>query len=826
MASVYNSVTSGSLSSSIKGFGGLASGLDRDSLIEGMTAATRAKIAKQQKSKQTLQWKQDAYRSISSKLVEFARKYTSYMTPETNISSTAFWSKSSVTAVGTNSKYLSVTGSPTTSSDVSIIGVERLASKASMVSAEDVTKKILETGTIDVDKEWAVNELEGQSLTFQLGDKTFNVRLGSGDYSSGKGIEEAINEALKGVSVGSKTLADYVQANGMGDKDTEVSVSNFENPGYTLDFKATQLGVDNGLRLVGGSEKALNAIGADAEQLKDKNSDYGKIGMGTDGAADGIASKLGPQALYRKDNFLDRVDGKSMSFTYNGVTKSIKLAYGDGKGTGGTDIKTVDDMKADIEAKLAKEFGTGRIKVDVTDDKLQFSTVKPDGSADTSSDLAISSAATGVIGKNGAIDVVAGESNRLRMDATFKEYLKKQGTLPTPEPNDSDILNITINGKNIQGLTYGSTISEIINAINESDAGVTVTYMKNADRFSIVAKEEGASGSIEFNTKIKNPDGTDSTEDTDNALLFGSLAGTKKTGEDAIIHVKYGDSPVVTEVTRGSNSFNLDGLTVTVNGTFGTYDTNGAIVDNKDEAVTFSAKADSDKIVKAVSDMIKDYNAIVKLVNDEVYTKPNRNYGPLTDEQKEQMKESQIEKWEEEAKKGLLFGDTELRSLSDSLRSAFNLGGADAAFLKSIGITKSTDYSDNGALVFNESEFRAGLETSGDKIQELFTRKADTATGERGGLAVRLTAVTNQYASTTGAVKGSLIEKAGSTYAPTSILSNVLKKSMDSVDKYIERLQAQLKVETDRYIKQFTSLETVVSQMNSQSGWLQSALGG
>ena len=89
----------------------------------------------------------------------------------------------------------------------------------------------------------------------------------------------------------------------------------------------------------------------------------------------------------------------------------------------------------------------------------------------------------------------------------------------------------------------------------------------------------------------------------------------------------------------------------------------------------------------------------------------------------------------------------------------------------------------------------------------------------------RLTEITEKYASTTGATKGILIEKAGSVYAPTSILKNSLQKSMDSQDTIIERLTAQLKTETDRYIKQFTNLETLISQMNSQSSWLSSSLG-
>ena len=95
MASISSSVSS---VSSIRGYGGLVSGLDRDGLIQGMTSATRAKIAKQQKQKQTYVWKQEAYRSISSKLVEFSQKYTSYVNQSTNISSPSFWAKSSITA--------------------------------------------------------------------------------------------------------------------------------------------------------------------------------------------------------------------------------------------------------------------------------------------------------------------------------------------------------------------------------------------------------------------------------------------------------------------------------------------------------------------------------------------------------------------------------------------------------------------------------------------------------------------------------------------------------------------------------------------------------
>jgi flagellar hook-associated protein 2 len=792
MASVYNNISNTTSTSSIRGFGGLASGLDRDSLIEGMTAATRAKIAKQQKSKQTMQWKQDSYRSISSKLIEFSRKYTSYTNPETNLASAAFWTRSNVTPTGINSKYIQVTGSPTSSSNISIAGVEQLAKKASVISSDYVTSGTLTTGELKADDMTTVSALAGESLQFKINDKTYNVQLGNGDYSNATEAVKSIKEALKGITVGGRTLADIV------DVEAETSTPDAKNAPFKLNFKSID-NAGNTVSLAGGSDGALKALGFNNQEEFATLAGEGKTelnGSGFNMPADEWNSIKDKQDFFKELSFQDRVDGKKMTFTYNGVTKSITLKYDPNQ------PDALDKFAADIEKKLAKEFGSGRIAVSITGDQLQFKTQTPDKEVDYSSELTISSADAGLLGTDGAFKIEKGESNRLNLEAAVGQA----GLKTIPSGTDWDI---TINGVTISGINSGSTMNDIISKINSSDAGVTVTYMKNADCFSIVSNEEGASGSV----KLSN----------DAATLFGAMkngVAMEDSGQDAIINVRYGDSADTVKLTRGSNTFNLEGMNVTVSGTFNEKG------DDKSQEVTLNAKADSDKIVKAVTDMIKDYNDLIKLVNDEVSTKPNRNYGPLTDEQKAEMKDSQIEKWETEAKKGLLFGDSELRSLSDSMRYIFGVGASETARLEALGFSKSTDYSENGAIVFNEAKFRTALENSGEELQDLFTRSADTSTGDQGGVMNRLTGICNKYASVTGAVKGSLIEKAGSVYAPSSILSNALKKSMDDVDKYINRLQSQLKVETDRYIKQFTSLETVIAQMNSQSSWLQSSFGG
>lgn len=889
MASALNSIKNGS-ASSIRGYGGLASGLDRDTLIEGMTASTKAKIAKQQKKKQTYAWTQESYRSISSKLVEFSKKYTSYTNQSTNLSSPSFWARSSITPVGANSSYVSVSGSSALSDSISIVGVKQLAKNASMSSKTAVSDNSLTTGSINLG-ESQVSNLEGQYLYFKYGTKSYSVSLKSGtttdgytyDYSNGKNAQESITRSLKEISVGNgKTLADVIK----------VSADQDGTP-FKLNFKSADT-AGNTILFDGGSATAIKALGFENfDKLSAEDRTISDTGF--------TADFMNKQSFFETKTFAQRVGGTNLSFSYNGTTKSIAFdSAADVQKMitdAGGDEAALKAIAGDLEGKLAKQFGTGRIKVDTQVNaadggyQLVFKTMDAaTGLEDKTSILALADADNGVLGKNGALRVSSGESNRLNLNASladsglnniesnllakgklnldttyFAGSVKAQAAIEglgsliddstsivdlkqliathNPSMSDQDLSSINdaidyfngsatnvgelntqmaayvdsremklkINGEDIKGLTYNATITDIMNKINSSDAGVSISYMKNADKFLIQSTVGGVAGDVKI-------------EGADAEMLFGAKDTnyTITPGQDAIVSVKYEGSDEVVNLTRESNTFNLDGLNVTLNGTFGY---SGDTLIEGTEPVKFDAKTDSDSIVKAVTDMIKDYNDMIELVNKEVSTKPNRSYEPLTDEQKADMTEDQIKKWEEKAKAGMLFNDSDLRGLSDSMRFIFESGSADKATLASFGISTSTDYGDNGKLVLDETKFRAALESNSADLQKLFTRTANEATGDKGGVMARLSEITDKYAGTTGATKGILIEKAGSVYAPTSILNNSLQKSMDSLDTVIDRLNDQLKTETDRYIKQFTNLETLISQMNSQSSWLSQSLG-
>ena len=72
---------------------------------------------------------------------------------------------------------------------------------------------------------------------------------------------------------------------------------------------------------------------------------------------------------------------------------------------------------------------------------------------------------------------------------------------------------------------------------------------------------------------------------------------------------------------------------------------------------------------------------------------------------------------------------------------------------------------------------------------------------------------------------GRLIEEAGSEKVPTSVMNNFIYDQIKEMNKKIETLQAQLKTKQERYIKQFTSMETLINQYNSQSSYLSNISG-
>lgn len=766
--------STGSLGTSgLRGYGGLASGLDRDTLIEQMTAGTRSKIAVQKQRKQSMVWKQEAYRNITSKLLAFTDNYMS-MTSSKSLYSNTLFSPSKINTAGTYSKYVSATGTSSNASQISVLGVKELAKNASLTTDKIKSTSSMDTDGIDLSKDTWTETLEGESISVTYGNKKYSVVFSSsGKDANGNTVSRDYDTVDNAISSMNASLADKELENG-------------KKLGEVMEFYKDSSG-KIGVRNIDTDSNHLEVSG---------NKSFDAMGFGSGQELDLTSTRsyvAANQAVLKTDQKPagEKLQGTSMNFSYNGTTKAITLS--------GT-YHTMEDLRADLEKELGKAFGEGRIKVSTKTDpsdptntakgSLSFQTTSPGTNADDPS--SILKITGGSYSAREILGVENGASNRINLNGSLKhEFGLTNGQT-----------SLEINGKQITGITEDTTVGELIAEINASDAGVKVSYVEGTDKFIINSTADGASGKVDVSS------GT--LADT---IFKGASAAGPQTGQDAVISVDYGAG--VEEIRRGTNTFDLDGMSVTVSGTFGY---TGGVLDSNPDAVTFKAEMDTEKATSAVSDMIKDFNEIITLVNSEYITKPNRDYFPLTDEQKKEMSDEEIKAWEKEAKKGLLFNDNELSSLASDLR--MTLSGLDRNALEKIGITTSDSYSDNGKLVFDETKFKAALENDPEAVQKAFAN-----VDGKSGLADKMENTIEKYAKKLGSYKGTLVQLAGATEVPLSLTQNTMYKQINEYDDVIKNLKNKLETEQDRYIKQFTSLETLISQMNSQSSWLSSQFG-
>ncbi|MCI9067493.1 MAG: flagellar filament capping protein FliD, partial [Lachnospiraceae bacterium] len=392
-----------------------------------------------------------------------------------------------------------------------------------------------------------------------------------------------------------------------------------------------------------------------------------------------------------------------------------------------------------------------------------------------------------------------------------------------------------INGVKINA-SADMTVNQLLVNINSSKAGVKASYLSTSNKFTLVSTETGSGREIELGEKVNtitNPGAA--------GAIFGGVGSSSSDGKDAVMYVDYGTG--AEKVVSSTNTFDLDGLKITVSGEFGIENEkneNGELLDkdgnvlagdptfDRTKAVTFNASADVDKATEAVKKFLEDYNKLVKAINTEITTKPDDAYGPLTDEQKDEMSETSIENWEKKAKQGLLFNNSVMRDLSMSVQGVLTKimgNGISYDDLEEIGITMSTDPYDGGTLGFDETKFKAAMKDDPEKVGRIFTGGGEVKQGIGGVINDTLKQYATRYAYLNGGSYGRLVEEAGSEKITLSIQNNAIYKQLKDMQDNLVSLQSKLKSEQDRYIQMFTRMETAISNMNSQSSYLSSLSG-
>ena len=552
--------TSSSLgNTALRGFGGLASGIDRDALIEQMTARTTSKITSKKQAMTKLEWKRDAYRSISNKIIDLQDNYLSYSATK-SLKNSDFFAKNQVSVQGDPdyTKYISATGNADTASRVSVLGVNRLATSATLISGEKKTENekdsAITLGGISAsdfeNKEVKTSNLSGTKLTFgtySITDKKFTEEA---TFTFPTSYEKKVDGKTETVTIDYtadskdvvKQLNEALDSQGFLGKDGKSGIK-FTLNGDQIQISQTPSITDKGKSyVIRETSSALKSLGFNSGKMNQDDIDNG-ISLDEFNASSNKSSF--EAAAITKQPLSGYLKGKSISVSYGGQTKNIEL-IGDKE-----EIKDFKAFKDSLQNKLDKAFGSGKVTVGEGQNGSLTFTAK-----DNKQTLQISADSKEL---QNALGITSTQSNKISTGSSLWENRVKLGLgkYDTKEKLNDALKNFTVNGAKIDNITADTTVDGLLTAINNNkDAGVTATYLGSENKFVLSSNEKGEGRKITL--------GADPKDTTDAAnLIFGGVSQDGTDGEMSILY-----NGVQTTITSSSNTFSIDGLDIRATNTF------------------------------------------------------------------------------------------------------------------------------------------------------------------------------------------------------------------------------------------------------------------
>jgi len=752
--------------------GGLASGMDIDSLVDKLMKAERAPLYKLQQQKTKYEWQRDAYRGLNTKLKTF-----SDYTFDNLILSSNFTKKTS-NVTGANSSKVSINAGTGASGSLSIQAVKQLATNAS-------------TGVKNVQQTSHRYANENDSLgLLGVTDGSININVSKTDSG---GIVTTTNHNIAfGANDTVQSFIDKLKATGLTDTKYDAQTGKFSIGGANTTYSFADAASEDKLKTFGfsTSNQSTSIKLADGKTNATKDTELSTLGIsGT------LNLKIGD-------------DTKSFTIDSSDTIESLL-----------TKINADDTgIKASYDEK------TGEFSIASTDQTKSI-TAADNNSYSILSNLGIKKTAS-----TSSPHIVANQAGDTPQTVTGSNVLGHLGL-----GDGSLTLNvIQANGemkKTTISYSKNDTIDSFIKRLNSSGAGVTAIFSNG--QMTMTANNSGASkdGTSEIqvlmNTKEEN--GV-VTEDNSGKVLL------KKLGFITDSNQVNNSDPVDLATTRGqnaiyavnglymesnSNSINVSGYEIKLNGTFNESAINGKTVDtsgiNQNDMVQVSSTNDIDSMVDKIKEFVGKYNELIAGINDQLKETRYRDYAPLTSEQRAEMSESEQKLWDEKAKSGLLRSDSILRNGLTDMRNALGgrvsgLGDNVIDTLAEMGITTTNSYNDGGKLVIDEKKLREALTTDPDRVVNTLTQDGEknSVTGEdtRGVLRRMRDSITD--------FTRNIERKAGR--ATMTDNQYTLGKSLIDTDVRIKKQQARLKDVEARYWKQFNAMEQAINKANQQSG--------
>lgn len=399
-------------------------------------------------------------------------------------------------------------------------------------------------------------------------------------------------------------------------------------------------------------------------------------------------------------------------------------------------------------------------------------------------------------------------------------------------------------------LTKDSTIQDVVNALK--DNGLNASFDANNGRIFVSSKNTGKAADFSLSSAttklvekkdadgnvIKDSNGKPEMEsvalsaeeqaaskkligllglDTDSSNTYGNKAA-KIDGRDAVIAlngVKY---------TNTTNDFAINGLNISVNGvTDDVADPDSTDLSslNDSTAITINTATDSQGIYDTVKDFLTEYNNIINEITKLYNADSAGSYEPLTDDEKDQMSDTEIEKWETKIKDSLLRRDSSLSSVMNAMMTSMSqpieINGKSYSLssfgIQTLGFLNAAENEQNAYHIDGDEDDE---NTSGndDKLMAAITSDPDTVIEFMKQLS------TNLYKSIDDQMQSNDLRSRYKIYNDKE-----MDKQYTNLTKTIKEWESKVSDKEDYYYKQFSNMETALAKLQSQTSSISSMLG-
>lgn len=344
--------------------------------------------------------------------------------------------------------------------------------------------------------------------------------------------------------------------------------------------------------------------------------------------------------------------------------------------------------------------------------------------------------------------------------------------------------------------TYGSMTKE--------DAISSITSDVNSDIYKLLKNE------------LKDEDDTDYEAAYDKLiekLRYANTASASGTGfynEDA--HRLVGEDAEIelngVTFTSATNSVEVNGLTFQCH----------AIASD----ISITTEDDTDGIYDMIKNFVSEYNKIINEMDALYNAESVRGFEPLTDDEKEAMSDSEVEKYEDKVKGGLFRKDDTLglvfNGMRDIMAAGYEVDGT-KMYLSDFGINTlsyftAADHEKNAFHIDGNSD---DSDTAGnaDKLKTMIASDPEKVVSFFSGLAEGLYKKMSDLSAT------SETSSFGSFFDDKQ-----MKKDLTSFESKIAEAQEKLNAYEDKFYAKFAAMEKALAKSQSSTSYLSGLFGG